>query len=310
MTKPAAVDPLQATPSRRVASRVLGPLLPYLLHLRPAEWPILGGHLATAWLLAAGLRWPTWPEFVAMLAWVVGLNGGTLALNSAFDRDEEDIAYLKQPPLPPRGLASLALVLMLAGLAITWWLGTTWRALYIVCIVMSIAYSVPPLRLKRMAGVDWMINVIGFGLITGWAGWTISGRTLDRESFLLLAGFAPLFGALYPLTQLYQLDADRRRGDRTLAVWLGVRRSVALALLQVGIAFAMFVAAAWLADWGSVPGLRFAALAIALMGWLAVLLPWHRDGFGWASRQHQRAMYHALAAWAITDAAILIAWAV
>lgn len=306
MTRPA--DPLHATPTRRAAGRVLGPLLPYLLHLRPAEWPILGGHLLTGWLLASGLRWPTWPELLAMLAWVVALNGGTLALNSAYDRDEEDIAYLKQPPLPPRGLAAVALLLMVAGLGFTWAVGPTWQILYGVCVLLSIAYSVPPLRLKRVAGADWLINVIGFGLITGWAGWTISGRPMDGTSFLLLAGFAPLFGALYPLTQLYQLDADRGRGDRTLAVRVGVHRSISLALLQVGIAFAIFAGAGWLAAWPSVPGLRWAALATALMAWLAVLAPWHRDGTGWASRDHQRAMYHALAAWALTDIAILLAW--
>jgi len=302
------LDPLHATPARRVAGRLLGPLLPYILHLRPAEWPILTGHLLTGWLLASGFRWPTTPELVAIAAWVIGLNGGTLALNSAFDRDEEDIAYLKQPPMPPPALAGFAMVLMLAGLVLTWSMGNPWRILYGVCVLMSVAYSVPPMRLKRVGGVDWLINVVGFGLITAWAGWTISGRPMESSAFLLLLGFAPLFGALYPLTQLYQLDADRSRGDSTLAVRMGVQRALAFSILQVGVAFAIFAAAGWLSHWPTVPGLRWSALAIALLAWMAVLAPWHRDGSGWASRDHQRAMYHALVAWALTDVAILLAW--
>lgn len=308
MSNPKNLDPLHATPARRAAGRVLGPLLPYLLHLRPAEWPILTGHLLTGWLLASGFRWPTASESVAIAAWVIGLNGGTLALNSAFDRDDEDIAYLRQPPPPPPALAGFAMVLMIAGLVITWSLGTTWQILYGVCVLMSVAYSVPPMRLKRVGGADWLINIVGFGLITAWAGWTISGRPMDSRAFLLLLGFAPLFGALYPLTQLYQVDADRARGDSTLAVRLGVRRALAFSILQVGVAFALFGAAGWFAGWHTVPGLRWSALAIALLAWLAVLAPWHRDGPGWASGDHQRAMYHALVAWALTDVAILLAW--
>ena len=47
------------------------------------------------------------PALLGLVLWVVCLNGGTLALNSAFDRDEGDIAYLRRPPLPPRHLAGV-----------------------------------------------------------------------------------------------------------------------------------------------------------------------------------------------------------
>jgi 4-hydroxybenzoate polyprenyltransferase len=302
------IDPLVATPARRMAHSVLGPTLPYLLHLRPAEWPVMAGHVALGWLLASGLQWPDSHALLGIGAWVVGLNGGTLALNSAFDHDEGDIAYLKQPPRPPVGLAIVGLGLMVIGLAATWDFGSRWRLIYAVCVALSIAYSVPPIRLKRVGGVDWLINVIGFGMLTPWAGWEISGRPLELNYLLIFIAFAPLFGALYPLTQLYQMDHDRSHGDKTLAVRLGVSESLRLSILLVGVAFATFVGAARQSVWPSVPGLRWAVLATAFMAWLAVLLPWQRDGAGWASHQHQRGMYHALMAWALTDVAILLAW--
>jgi hypothetical protein len=34
---------------------------------------------------------------------------------------------------------------------------------------------------------------------------------------LLVVGFAPLFGSFYPLTQIYQIETDIKRGDITLA---------------------------------------------------------------------------------------------
>ena len=109
------------SPAREAGYRLLGPRLDYLLHLRPAEWPIMAAH--TAARVPAGGRpgrrrtgsRAARGRCSGLLLWVVCLNGGTLALNSAFDRDEGDIAYLKRPPPPPRHLAAFSLGLMGAG---------------------------------------------------------------------------------------------------------------------------------------------------------------------------------------------------
>ncbi len=306
--KTAALDPLEATAARRLGRRMLGPALPYLLHLRPTEWPVMAAHTALGWFLAAGLTAPDGRLWLGLAAWVVGLNGGTLALNSAFDRDDGDIAYLRHPPAPPASLAGFAMALMLGGLAAGWSLGSTWRILYATCLVLSVAYSVPPLRLKRVGGVDWLINMVGFGALTPWAGWASYGLPLDATHAIVLWAFCPLFAGLYPLTQLYQLDADRSRGDRTLALRLGVPRSLATAIIAVLLAFGMLASAALASSWRVDGGLRWAALAIALAAWLVVLVPWQREGRHWSSSQHQAGMYHALGAWALTDAAVLLAW--
>jgi 4-hydroxybenzoate polyprenyltransferase len=302
------LDPLDATPTRRALHQVLGPALPWLLHLRPAEWPVMAGHTALGWLLATGLRVPDATALLGLFAWVVCLNGGTLALNSAFDRDEGDVAYLRRPPRPPRGLAAGATALMLAGLALTWDFPAPWPWLYLACLVMSLAYSMPPLRLKAVGGADWAINMVGFGALTPWAGWAITGRPLGLTDGLLLGAFCPLFAAFYPLTQLYQMDEDRARGDRTLVLRLGARRALAVAVVAAGAAFAMIAAAALLAGWSDDTGLRWAALGVAALAWIAVLIPWYQDGAGWSTREHQRGMYHALGAWALTDLAVLVAW--
>jgi 4-hydroxybenzoate polyprenyltransferase len=301
-------DPLHATPARRALHQLLGPALPWLLHLRPAEWPVMAGHTALGWLLASGLRPPDDSALLGLFAWVACLNGGTLALNSAFDRDEGDVAYLRLPPRPPRGLAVGAIALMLAGLALTWHLPAPWPWLYLACLVMSLAYSMPPFRLKAVGGADWAINMIGFGTLTPWAGWAITGRPLELTDALVLAAFCPLFAAFYPLTQLYQMDEDRARGDRTLVLRLGARRSLAVAVVAAGLAFATIGAAALMVEWSTDTGLRWAALGVAALAWIAVLVPWYQDGAGWSMREHQRGMYHALGAWALTDVAVLVAW--
>jgi 1,4-dihydroxy-2-naphthoate octaprenyltransferase len=120
-----------------------------------------------------------------------------------------------------------------------------------------------------------------------------------------LLAFCPLFAALYPLTQLYQFDEDRRRGDRTLALILGMRRSLDIALGCTGLAFALFAWGAALLDvkaWT-------AFLVVPFAAWLRVLLPWRRQFETWSPARHQRGMYHALAAWAVTDIVVLAVFA-
>jgi 4-hydroxybenzoate polyprenyltransferase len=301
--------------ARGLGYRLLGRGFDYLLHLRPAEWPIMAVHLLTGSALAIGLAgilegeggWALW---AGAAAFVVGINGGTLALNSAFDRDEGDVAYLRRPPPPPRGLALFGLTLMAAALLVALTLPARFLLASAICAVLSVAYSVPPLRLKAVAGFDWVINMAGFGFLTPYAGWALTGREVAGPGLVVLIAFAFLFGALYPLTQLYQVDEDFRRGDRTLAVRLGIGRSLAVALAAAVLAFAGFIAAGLASGWrGGDAAARWAALALAAAAWLMVLLPWWRHHRAMDPAAHQSGMHRALAAWAITDMAVLLAWA-
>jgi 4-hydroxybenzoate polyprenyltransferase len=240
----------------------------------------------------------------------VGINGGTLALNSAFDRDEGDVAYLRRPPPPPRGLALFGLLLMAAALLVALTLPDRFFLAAAICAVLSVAYSVPPLRLKAVAGFDWVINMAGFGFLTPYAGWALTGREVAGPGLGVLIAFAFLFGALYPLTQLYQVDEDSRRGDRTLAVRLGIGRSLVVALAAAVLAFAGFAGAGLASGWrGGDAVARWAALLLAGAAWLVVLLPWWRHHQSMDPAAHQAGMHRALAAWAITDMAVLFAWA-
>jgi 4-hydroxybenzoate polyprenyltransferase len=294
--------------ARAAGYRLLGPRFDYLLHLRPAEWPIMTAHTALGYLLAVrldGAARGIWlgPALLGVALWVVCLNGGTLGLNSAFDRDEGDVAYLKRPPPPPSHLAAFSLGLMGAGQVMALVLPARFTAVYAICFVLSILYSVPPFRLKAVAGADWLINMWGFGTLTPYAGWATTGLPLDASRAMVLLAFCPLFAALYPLTQLYQIEEDARRGDRTFALVLGVRRSLDLAIGAVLVAFGLFFAAA------PKDPLPLALLGAALIGWLALLLPWRRGWSRLTPRQQQHGMYLALGAWGVTDLVVLLAWA-
>ncbi|HET9386824.1 MAG TPA: UbiA family prenyltransferase [Gemmatimonadales bacterium] len=296
---------------RRLGYRMLpGDLNSYLLHMRPAEWPIMAGHTLLGYILAVGVQGAGNGEqlgnaLLALVIWVVFLNGGTLAINSVFDRDEGDIGYLNAPPALPRYLLHFSVALLVLGQLLAVRLPLGFQIAYAICFVLSVLYSVPPFRFKAVAGVDWVINMWGFGTLTPYAAWAATGRPLDLGHALVLLAFCPLFAGLYPLTQLYQFDEDRRRGDRTLALILGMRPSLIVAIVSTLLAFGLFA-------WGSVRlavGWKGLTLLLPLALWLGVLLPWLAGHAGWTPKQHQQGMYQALAAWAVTDLTVVFVFA-
>lgn len=294
---------------RRWGYRLLpGDLFSYVLHMRPAEWPIMAGHTILGYVLAVGFggvvhgaRLPQ--ALLALAVWVVFLNGGTLAINSVFDKDEGDIGYLLAPPPLPKHLLAFSIALLAAGQVLAFALPPAFRIAYAICFVLSILYSVPPFRFKAVAGVDWLINMWGFGTLTPFAAWAATGRPLDAGHALVLLAFCPLFAGLYPLTQLYQLDEDRGRGDRTLALLLGLKASLLVAIGCTLLAFAVFGAAAVM--------LRVPAwlLLVPFTAWLIVLAPWYQQRETLSRAAHQRGMYRALTAWGLTDLVVLLVFA-
>jgi hypothetical protein len=72
----------------------------------------------------------------------------------------------------------------------------------------------------------------------------------------------------------------------------------------------VFAAAGIRAGWraGVSDRWRWAALAVALLAWVAVLLPWRARWESWGPAAHERGMYRALGAWAVTDLVAVLAW--
>ena len=287
--------------------RILPPgWLPYLLHLRPRAWPIVAAHMSVGALLAVGPGFPAdslrrW--LLGAVVWGILGNGGTLAINSVFDRDDGDIGYLDNPPPVPRHLLAFSLAFLLAGWALAATLGGMFLAAYSLCLAMSLLYSVPPIRAKARAGFDVLINSAGFGSLTVFAGWAALGQPVAPPIVTVACGFFFLFAGFYPLTQIYQMDEDRSRGDSTLALSLGKRNAILFSLGAVSLASVLFLGEAWahFRTWRSI--LLMAALAL----WYVLLLGWLRRSTTSERTYEHRGFYTALWIWALTDVAIVVA---
>lgn len=288
---------------------------------RPRQWPILSAQFAVGVALAlppgaplpltfGNLSWL--PLAAGWLVWVVMLNGGTLAFNSAWDRDAEAVAYLRRPPAPPPWLARVSLLFMAGGAVLGLWLvGPGFGLVTALCVALSVAYSHPRPRWKGRPGLDLVTNMLGYGAGTTAAG-LLAGRAALPDALpaagsaagLHCLAFALLFGSFYPLTQIYQLDEDRTRGDRTLSTRLGADGALTLALgLGLGALAAMQAA---LVVGGR--GWQRWLPALALFLWLVHLWRWRRQARGMNPRAHERGMYRALALWALIDIALVAAW--
>ena len=81
------------------------------------------------------------------------------------------------------------------------------------------------------------------------------------------------------------------------------RQSLFTAYATLG-GFGLFAWAAAVLHSGAWAG----ALAVPLVAWLVVLLPWYHEFRIRTPSQHQRGMYRALGAWAVTDVVVVLAW--
>ncbi len=288
---------------------------------RPRQWPILTVQFAVGAVLALP-PWPAMPAAVellapaplalAWLAWVVLLNGGTLAYNSAWDRDTGPVAYLRCPPEPPRGLGAAGLLAMVAAVPVGLIAaGPRFAVLTATCLALSVAYSHPRPRLKRRPGLDLVVNMAGYGAGTTAAGWLAARAALPEAApttaapaLLAVGAFGLLFGSFYPQTQIYQARDDAERGDRTLAVRLGTRRALARSLglgLVALVALQAALAAAAAGVWRWLP-------AVALFLWLVHAWRWRERAAAMVAAAHERAMYRSLVLWALVDVALVAAW--
>jgi len=292
---------------RQLLTRVLpARWVPYVQHLRLRGAPIVIAQMSVGFVLANGFHFTAdalsrW--MLAALSWAVMGSGGTLALNSAFDKDEGDIAFLHNPPKPPRLLALFALVVMVAGLIVALFIGLRFLVAYLICFVMSALYSVPPFRMKSRPGVDMLISATGYGAMTIYSGWAALDLPLGPPIINVVVAFFFLLVAWYPLTQFYQMEEDRRRGDRTLTLVIGKRNGLILATVAMLAGFAFLGTEILLRYWG----LRAIGVALGFLAWAVVIARWWCHWREADMLYERTGMYHLVWAFAVTQLGVLLA---
>jgi 1,4-dihydroxy-2-naphthoate octaprenyltransferase len=151
----------------------------------------------------------------------LGCFGGLTALNSFYDRDAAPIGGLWNPPSPPRLLWHFAWLVQIAGVLPLLCIDLKLAALYSAIVALALGYSHPRTRWKGRPFHSLAVVALGQGVLDFCAGaFTVTPPHWNSATWLALTGATLYVMALYPLTQLFQMEDDAQRGDRTLAVWL------------------------------------------------------------------------------------------
>lgn len=146
--------------------------------------------------------------------------------NSYQDRDETSIGGLKYPPKVSSNLYKATLLMdilaLLCGLSIS----VYFSIMVLVFIIMSRAYSYRQIRLKKYPVKGFLTVFVFQGAFVYLMSLTaISGMNsviLFSENSILCMIISSLFiGSIYPLTQIYQHQADKNDGVISLSYKLG-----------------------------------------------------------------------------------------
>lgn len=148
--------------------------------------------------------------------------------NSFYDKDEESIGGLKNPPPVSYELLMVSLVMDILALLLALLVSLNFSILLLIYGLASKAYSHPAIRFKKYPFLGLFIAVIFQGYFTYGMSF-LAMNDLPINSIwsydVLLPGFlcSAILMASYPLTQIYQHKEDSQRGDMTLSRLLGIR---------------------------------------------------------------------------------------
>jgi len=137
--------------------------------------------------------------------------------NSYQDKDETSIGGLKHPPKVTENLFYATLFLDILGILCGLIISVYFSLFVLIFVLMSRAYSYRNLRLKKYAVIGFLtVFVFQGGFVYLMASAAITSFNIGQFftfNHLLCMSIASLFiGSIYPLTQIYQHEADKKDG--------------------------------------------------------------------------------------------------
>jgi 1,4-dihydroxy-2-naphthoate octaprenyltransferase len=165
--------------------------------------------------------------------------------NSYMDRDTTPIGGLKNPLQPTRQLFIVTLLMDATAVLMALFVSLFFAGGILLYILVSRAYSYRGIRLKKYPITGYLTVMIFQGAFTFIISYHGCHPELTTSIPVLPAAISSLLiGGFYPLTQIYQHDADLNDGIKTISYTLGYRGtfifSGILYTLAVALLFAYF----------------------------------------------------------------------
>jgi 1,4-dihydroxy-2-naphthoate polyprenyltransferase len=165
--------------------------------------------------------------------------------NSFMDRDESPVGGIKKPMQPTRQLFVFTMVMDILAVIVSFLLNPIFAAGVLVYIVASRAYSYRGIRLKQYPVTGFLTVFIMQGAAIFYITYVATNAGKSFKVPLLPCIISSLLiGALYPLTQVYQHEEDKKDNVTTLSYVLGKKGSflfsMFLFLLSTALLYILF----------------------------------------------------------------------
>ena len=157
--------------------------------------------------------------------------------NSYMDKDEDSIGGLEKPMQPTRELFYVSIAMDLLAIALSFFISYLFTICIVAYILASRAYSYRGIRLKKYAIAGYLTVIIFQGAVTFFM--VYHGSDFNKSMNIPIAGLLAsslLIGGFYPLTQIYQHEADRKDGVQTISALLGYRGTFIFTALMYSLA--------------------------------------------------------------------------
>ncbi len=170
------------------------------------------------------------PDFVNLIIAFVVLHlflyPASNAYNSFIDRDEGSIGGLEAPPAPTRLLFYASVLFDAIGLSLALIISFSFFIGTAICILASRAYSSRWTRLKKYPFIGFLTVIIfqgGFIYYVIYNGISTVPLEFVWPAYLPVIIASLLIGGVYPMTQVYQHEADKKDGVLSISRYLGIK---------------------------------------------------------------------------------------
>ena len=144
--------------------------------------------------------------------------------NSYMDRDEDSVGGILRPMKPTKQLYHASLVMDGLAILAAFTISLAFAACLLAYILASRAYSYRGIRLKKYPVTGYLTVIFFQGAMVFFMTYhgSSQSKTFNVPALAMLAS-SLLIGGFYPLTQIYQHQADLKDGVRTISYKLGYR---------------------------------------------------------------------------------------
>ena len=165
---------------------------------------------------------------------------GSNGYNSYMDRDETPIGGIENPMQPTRQLFWVTVVMDITGAIISAFISIWFLTAFVIYIIFSRLYSYRGIRLKRFAVAGYLTVIINQGALIFFMVYHGASQMLTTQvpwQGMVVASL--LIGGFYPVTQVYQHEADKKDGVNTISRALGKRGTFVFCAVLYAAAFAL-----------------------------------------------------------------------